>query len=80
MIECLCGAEFRSSIGSRKLYEDGSELVIKNIPCYVCPDCGKMIFAGPVILKISSYVNDLNCTAIESAVIDFGKIPEEYGV
>ena len=80
MIECLCGAEFRSSIGSRTLYEHGSELVIKNIPCYVCPDCGKMIFAGPVILKISSYVNDLNCTAIESAVIDFEKIPGEYGV
>lgn len=46
-------------------------IIIKNVPCKKCDQCGEEYFDGITMLKIESIIEKLNSMLTEIAVVDF---------
>lgn len=46
-------------------------IVIKNVPCYRCQQCGEVVLNGRTAKKIEQITNTLKNIVTEVAVVDF---------
>ena len=55
--------------------ENGCIIVIKNVPCFKCEQCGETWISGGVTKRLEQIINQLETTLTEIAVIDYsGKV------
>ncbi len=54
-IQCpLCGGETVRKKVDHEYRKNGQYIVIKNVPAYVCQDCGETLFDSSVVKKLLS--------------------------
>ena len=46
-------------------------IIIKNVPCQKCEQCGEELISGTTMLKIESIIDKLKNILTEIAIIDF---------
>jgi len=46
-------------------------IIIKDVPCHKCEQCGEVSYSGEVVTKIEEIINKLKEAATEIAVINF---------
>ena len=51
-IPCDCGGRAVKQTAPAKFKKGRSNIVVENIPAFVCENCGEFYFDGPSILKI----------------------------
>ena len=52
-MKCIrCGQELYLSKTTEAIELEGGVLVIRNIPCYKCDECGEIHFTGDVVQQI----------------------------
>lgn len=51
-------------------YQD-SYIIIKNVPCQTCTQCGEEYISGDILLKIEKIIKNVKSILTEIAVIDF---------
>ncbi|MCD7766410.1 MAG: type II toxin-antitoxin system MqsA family antitoxin [Lachnospiraceae bacterium] len=49
----------------------GSYIIIKNVPCQKCTQCGEEYISGDVLLKIETIIKNVKNLLTEIAVIDY---------
>ena len=52
---------------------DGHFLIIKNVPCHKCKQCGEVSFGGETVAKIERIIEKLKEALTEVAVVDYAK-------
>jgi YgiT-type zinc finger domain-containing protein len=50
---------------------DGHFIIIKNVPCHKCSQCGEVSYSGDVVEKIEKIISKLKDALTEIAVVDF---------
>lgn len=53
--------------------DNGNYVIIENVPCLKCPNCGEEYFLGSVSVKIEAIINKYNDNAKKVAVTDYKK-------
>ena len=48
-------------------------IIIKNVPCHRCTQCGEESFSGDIVQKIEEIIDRLRGTLTEIAVVNFDK-------
>lgn len=67
----LCkGSMIESTTTYMTTYND-CYIIIKNVPCVKCEQCGEDYINGPTMLKIESIIDKLKSMLTEIAVVDF---------
>ena len=46
-------------------------IIIKDVPCHKCEQCGEVSYSGEVIAKIEEIINTLKEASTEVAIINF---------
>ena len=50
---------------------DGHFIIIKNVPCHKCSQCGEVSYSGDTVAKIEKIVESLKKALTEVAIVDF---------
>ena len=49
-------------------------VIIENVPCLKCSQCGDVVFRGSVVEKIDDILDDLEKIVSKISIIDYSKI------
>ena len=49
-------------------------VIIENVPCLKCDQCGDVVFKGSVVEKIDDILDDLEKIVSKISIIDYSKI------
>ena len=50
---------------------DGHFIIIKNVPCHKCSQCGEVSYSGEVVARIEEIVEKLKDALAEVAVVEY---------
>ena len=50
---------------------DGHFIIIKNVPCHKCTQCGEVSYTGTTLNKIDEIIEKLSTVLTEVAVVEF---------
>ena len=50
---------------------DGHFIIIKNVPCHKCSQCGEVSYSGEVVSRIEEIVEKLKDALAEVAVVEY---------
>ncbi len=53
---------------------DGCYIIIKNVPCLKCDQCGDVVFRGSVVEKIDDILDGLEKIVSKISIIDYSKV------
>ena len=67
----LCKGNMTASRTTYMATYNNCYIIIKNVPCLKCDQCGEEFLNGSTMLKIESIVNKLKTMLTEIAVVDF---------
>ena len=48
-------------------------VIIKNVPCMKCPQCGEVSYSGAVVSRIEQIVDNLKDELTEVAIVNYSK-------
>lgn len=68
-----CKAEIIKSTTTYMTEYNGCFLIIKNVPCSKCTQCGEEYLNGATLLKIEKILEKLKTILTEVAIVDFNK-------
>lgn len=67
----LCKGDMNDSTTTYMTAYNNCFIIIKNVPCFKCDQCGEEFINGTTMLKIESIVSKLKSVLTEIAVVDF---------
>jgi YgiT-type zinc finger domain-containing protein len=50
---------------------DGHFIIIKNVPCHKCTQCGEVSYSGETVAKIETIIAKLKDALTEVAIVEF---------
>lgn len=68
-----CKGNLENSTTTYMTEYDGCYIIIKNVPCTKCTQCGEEYLNGATLLKIETILERLKQTLTEIAIVDFNK-------
>ena len=72
MEKCFfCKGELKEDFSNYMADLNGHFIIIKNVPCHKCSQCGEVSFSGTTVAKIEEIISKLNVTLTEVAIVDF---------
>ncbi|HBG55404.1 MAG TPA: hypothetical protein DEB16_07090 [Ruminococcaceae bacterium] len=51
--------------------KSGSMLIVKNVPCYKCTQCGEISYSGTVAARLERIVDAMESAMTEIAVVNY---------
>lgn len=67
----LCKGDLEKSTTTYMTDYNGCYIIIKNVPCTKCSQCGEVYLNGATIQKIESITKKLKAALTEIAVVDY---------
>ncbi len=66
-----CKGDMKS--GTTTYMEDLGEciVIVKNVPCKKCSQCGEVTFSGAVVAKLKEIIGQLKDTLTEVAIVNY---------
>ncbi len=72
MEKCLfCKGDMVDSYSNYMADMDGHFIIIKNVPCHKCSQCGEVSYSGAIVSEIEKIVEKLRDVLTEVAIVDF---------
>ena len=66
-----CKGEMKESISNYMTDIDGQFIIIKNVLCHKCSQCGEVSYSGKVVANIESIVARLKKALTEVAIVEY---------
>ena len=66
-----CEGKMSESFSNYMTDIDGHFIIIKNVPCHKCSQCGEVSYSGKVVAKIEEIVEKLKEALTEVAIVEF---------
>ena len=71
-MRCIrCGQELYASKTTEAIELENGLLVIRNIPCFKCAECGEIHFSGDVVQKIEKITKDVEKHLQEVTILEY---------
>ena len=70
---CKCDT-VKQSTTTHVVNYNGSVIIIKNVPCEECGQCGEIFYTDEVAERLEEMVNDAKKLLQEISVIDYSKV------
>ena len=70
---CKCDT-VKQSTTTHVVNYNGSVIIIKNVPCEECEQCGEIFYTDEVAERLEVMVNDAKKLLQEISVIDYSKV------
>ena len=72
MEKCFyCKGKMEDGYSNYMLDLDGHFIIIKNVPCHKCSQCGEVSYSGETVARIEAIVAKLKEAFTEVAIVDF---------
>ncbi len=72
MEQCFfCKGSMKDGFTNYMLDLNGHFIIIKNVPCHKCSQCGEVSYSGATMAKIDEIVEILKNTLTEVAIVEF---------
>ena len=73
-MKCMrCGCKVCKSTTTEAIETGSGLLVIRNIPCWKCDECGEILYSGDVAVKIERITEAVRLLAQDITIIDYEK-------
>ena len=69
----MCKGDLKSSTTTYMADYQGSYIIIKNVPCEQCTQCGEVYLNGVTLQKIEKILEQLKTVLTEIAVVDYSQ-------
>lgn len=66
-----CSGEFQPSITTHFVNIQGCIIVVKNVPCLECSQCGEILYTDEVAKRLDEIVKAINKLKIAISVLDY---------
>ena len=74
-MKCIrCGQELYLSKTTEAIELEGGVLVIRNIPCYKCDECGEIHFTGDVVQQIEKITKQVEMQLQEVTILEYESV------
>lgn len=50
---------------------DGHFIIIRNVPCHKCTQCGEVSYSGEVVVRIEKIIEKLKGVLTEVAIVEY---------
>ena len=67
----LCKGEMKAAVSNYMVDIDGHFIIIKNVPCHKCFQCGEVSYSGSVVARIEKIIERLKEALTEVAIVDY---------
>lgn len=67
----VCKGEMNNSFSNYMLDLGNRFIIIKDVPCHKCEQCGEVSYSGEVVAKLEKIINKLKDASTEVAIISF---------
>ena len=67
----MCKGEMNNSVSNYMLDLGNRFIIIKDVPCHKCEQCGEVSYSGEVVAKLEQIVDKLKEASTEVAIISF---------
>jgi YgiT-type zinc finger domain-containing protein len=72
MEKCFfCKGDMKDDYSNYMIDLDGHFIIIKNVPCHKCSQCGEVSYTGTTVARIEQIVEKLKDVLTEVAIVDF---------
>lgn len=72
MDKCFyCKGEMKDDFCNYMADLDGHFIIIKNVPCHKCSQCGEVSYSGEVVARIEEIVGKLKEALTEVAIVEY---------
>lgn len=69
-----CKGNMKSSITTHVVNDNGCVIVIKNVPCEECEQCGEVEYSDEVMKHLDDIVSHAKKFVQEISVVDYSKV------
>ncbi len=69
-----CKGEMKASTTTHVVNYKGCLIVIKNVPCEECTQCGEVEYSDEVMRRLETIVNNAKKLLQEFSIIDYSKV------
>ena len=66
-----CKGTMENAITSYMADLNGHYVIIKNVPCHKCKQCGEVSFSGETVSRIEEIIEKLKAVLTEVAIVDY---------
>lgn len=70
---CKCNT-MKSGLTTHVVVWNGNVIVVKNVPCEECEQCGEKYFSDEVAIRLEAIVNATKAKMQELVVLDYSKV------
>jgi len=70
----LCKGNTESTLTTYMTAVDNCYVIIKNVPCQQCTQCGEEYLSGTTLQKIEEIIEKLKMVLTEVAVVDYSNV------
>jgi YgiT-type zinc finger domain-containing protein len=75
VMKCMkCGCDAYMSTTSEAVELEYGLLVIRNIPCWNCEECGEVFYTGDVVRKIEEITERTKSLPQEVSIVDYSRV------
>lgn len=67
----FCKGEMTSGHTIHTVELENSIVVIKNVPCFKCEQCGETVFNGEVLKQLDKIIDTLQANLTEVAIVNY---------
>ena len=67
----FCKGTIENSFTNYMADLNGHFVIIKNVPCHKCRQCGEISFSGKTATRIEEIIEDLNKILTEVAIVEY---------
>lgn len=66
-----CKGTMKDDVSNYMVDIDGHFIIIKNVPCHKCTQCGEVSFTGTTVAQIEKIVAKLKEALTEVAIVEY---------
>jgi YgiT-type zinc finger domain-containing protein len=67
----FCKGELANDFSNYMVDLEGHFIIIKNVPCHKCMQCGEVSYSGETVERIEQIISKLKDVLTEVAIVDF---------
>jgi len=67
----FCKGKMSNGFTAHVVNTDNGVIVVKNVPCEKCDQCGETIYSGTIVKKLEAIVSELKKSIAEVVVVSF---------
>ena len=72
MDKCFfCRGIMEDSISNYMVDVDGRFIIVKNVPCHRCRQCGEVSYSGATAARLEAIIDELRAILTEVAVVNY---------